>query len=364
MEEKVEARKATSPVFQLVCILISAAIMGWLILSSLRTFSSLDEPAQLFPITPARAVEFGGSPASVRVGLNISNYSVFDLLNNDFVFAGTIWFEFDPSITSLETVKKFSFEKGEILSISEPTTKIVGDKLLASYDIRIKKKDNLNHSFFPFNSHRLHVVVDNRATPGELVFDSSVVDLVIACGAVPTGWRIDDARVETGYAISQLESYALVESCDEEKKSSQLPQQITGEEQTLYHPRVIFEIDFARNSTRQLMTILLPLIIIFFINLFAFSMDPVAYYRSILTLSTGAVTALLAYRFVIENLSPKVSYFMLSDYLFFLFLGACCVLFLINTRTLELSGRAKAMYTILIHAAVLLIMIYLFKWWM
>ena len=335
--------RATSVYFQLACIAVSSLFMGMLILMALGGFRSFDEPPQLLPITPKKVIDFGGTPATVKVGLTINNFSVFDIIKNEFEFTGTIWFEFDPSITSLETIKKFSFEKGEILSLSEPTTKIVGDNLFASYDIRIKKRDNLLHTFFPFSSHTFNVIIDNSASPGEIVYASSVADLVVSQDAIPSGWSLRDEHVYTGYSTSELE--------------------LRNIEKAIYHPRVIFAMDFSLQSLRHLLTILLPLILMFFITTLSFSMDPTYYYRSIISLSTGAVTAMLAYRFVIENLSPKVGYFMLSDSLFFLFLSACCIIFLVNTKTLELSNRSKQIATILIHVFVVLSMFLLFTYW-
>ena len=334
---------ATSVYFQLACIAVSSLFMGILILKALGGFRSFDESPQLLPITPQKVIDFGGTPATVKVGLTINNFSVFDIIKNEFILTGTIWFEFDPSITSLETIKQFSFEKGEILSLSKPTTKIVGDNLFASYDIRIKKRDNLLYTFFPFSAHTFHVIIDNSASPGEIVYASSVADLVVAKGAIPSGWKLQDEHVYTGYSTSELETPNL--------------------EKAIFHPRVIFAMDFNLQSLRHLFTILLPLILMFFITTFSFSMDPAYYYRSIISLSTGAVTAMLAYRFVIENLSPKVGYFMLSDSLFFLFLTACCFIFLINTKTLDLSRRQKQLATILIHTFIVTSMFLLFTYW-
>ena len=338
-----EQLRATSVYFQLACIAIASLCMGILILKTLGGFRSFDEPPQLLPITPERAIAFGGTPATVNVGLTINNFSVFDIIKNEFEFTGTLWFQFDPSITSLQTIKQFSFEKGEILSLSEPTTKIIGDNLFASYDIRIKKRDNLLYSFFPFSAHTFNVIIDNNASPGELVYQSSVADLVVSQDAIPSGWGLQDEQVYTGYSTSELETPNL--------------------EKAIYHPRVIFAMNFNLQSLRHLLTILLPLILMFFITTLSFSMDPTYYYRSIISLSTGAVTAMLAYRFVIENLSPKVGYFMLSDSLFFLFLTACCFIFLVNTKTLILTRRSKQIATVLIHIFVVASMFLLFTFW-
>lgn len=324
-------RFATTVAFQLLCMAVSAVLVLGLIMYEMRSFRSFDAAPQIFSITPEKARMFGGDPALVSVGLTINNFSVFDTLANDFAFAGTLWFEFDPSMTSLDAVKKVTFEKGEVISLSEPSIKIVGQKLFVTYDIRLKKKDNLSHVFFPFSGHRIHIVIDNKAAPSELVFSSSIDDFKLADSPV-TGWDVYSKKVETGYSVSELKAGDKVK--------------------TVYHPRVLFTIEFMSKGIRQLLTILFPLILIFYISVFTFSIDPRTNLRSIISLSSASVTGLIAFRFVIENLSPKVTYFMISDYLFFLFLGASCAVFFVNARSLELCARTKEYITILLHAVV------------
>ncbi len=329
---------STSVFFQLVNIALSASIVIGLLWYETRGFRSFDSDPQLLPITPEKARAFGGSPAFVTVGLTINNFSVFDTLTNDFAFAGTVWFEFDPSMVSLDTVKKMVFEKGEIVSLSEPITKIIGRKLFVAYDIRIKKKDNLSHVFFPISGYKIHVVIDNAATPSELVFTSSVDNFKI--GAAPiSAWIPYAKRVETGYSVSEVKAGDAVRA--------------------ISHPRVVFTIDFALNGIRHLVTILLPLILVFYISVFTFSMNPITDLRTIISLSSASVTGLLAYRFVIENLSPKVGYFMVSDYLFFTFLGTTCIVFLVNSLSRELCGRTKKYITVLLHMTVLALIFYI-----
>ncbi|MBA3752528.1 hypothetical protein H0X06_07155, partial [Candidatus Dependentiae bacterium] len=110
---------------------------------------------------------------------------------------------------------------------------------------------------------------------------------------------------------------------------------------------------------RRLVTILFPLMLIFYISIFTFSINPITNLRSIISLSSASITGLLAFRFVIENLSPKVGYFMISDYLFFLLLGTTCIVFLVNSRSHELCARTKEFITIGLHSFVIGILFYL-----
>ncbi len=335
---------ATSTLFQFIWIGVTSVVLLFLIYQSITDFKSLDEIPELFPITPAKAAEFGGTPAHVKVGLQISSFSVFDMINNNFALAGTVWFEFDPSMTSLETIGKFSFEKGEIKLLSPPSTRIIEGRLFARYNVRVELKTNLNQRLFPFTGHTLYIVLDNNyVSPAEITFESALKDFVLSRGIVVSGWKEYDRHVYTGYSVAELEK--------------------NNKEKTIYHPRAMFAIDFGFVGIRQILTILLPLILIFFISVFSFALDPKGYYTSILTISSGSITGLLAYRFVIENLSPRVGYFMLSDWLFFLFLTMTFVIFFANTKTLNLHVRSKEFITIVLHAIVIATAVYLFNFW-
>lgn len=339
------APKQTSPFFQLFFIFLTLSVLIYLIYGATRDFKGdKDVLPEILPITPTTLAQFGGFPTTVRVGLFIRDFSEFDILKNEFTFSGIVTFEFDPAVIALETLGKFSFQKGEILQISAPFTELREGLLFARYAVRVKFKTGLNHAYFPLAGYRISIVLDNYfIAPSEVVFSSSTTRFVLAPGMFVSGWKQYDKHSYTGYFEDRLDE--------------------AHTEKVVYHPRVIFAIDYVPKGLRQLVSILLPLLLVFFIVIFTFSMDPDSYFRSILTLSSGAVTALIAYKFVIENLSPKVGYFMLGDMLFFLFLTMTFVIFFFNTQTLKLSGRAKQIITIVVHAIVIAAFIYLFKYW-
>ncbi|MBA3954743.1 hypothetical protein H0X48_05490 [Candidatus Dependentiae bacterium] len=336
---------ATTYSFQLIMLCITSLLLGITIYHSTKNFNSLDQMPELFPITPAHLEEFQGTPTTVEVGLYIKDFPEFNVLKNEFVFSGIIWFQFDPSKTSLDTLGKFSIEKGEIVSLSAPTTRLIEGKVFARYDIRVRFKAAMNFSLFPLEDHTIYIILDNHfVTPGEIRYESSVSSFILSPNMIVSDWIPYDRSVYTGHSESHLEE--------------------GSKDKNVYYPRVVFGIDYKRSGTRQLFTILLPLILIFFITVFSLSMDPEAYSKSIIALSTGSVTALLAYRFVIENLSPHVGYFMLSDLLFFLFLGAVFIIFFVNALTLTLGGRSKAWITVLVHTLVVSTSLYLIDFWL
>lgn len=327
--------------FSVIMIIISGVVVSLLMNRAITRFSSIDKIPEIHSLVPQAMEKFGSQPGVVRVGLYIKDFSEFDMLKNSFEFSGIIWFLFDPSIISLDTLGKFSFEKGKIVSLSAPSTKIVEGKLLARYNIRVNIKTNLSYALFPFDSHTLFITLDNNyVTPGEVLFESSFHEVVISPEIAVTDWKVSAVRVYSGYSSAIL---------DKQDKAH-----------VVAHPRIIFAIDYGHAGIRQALTIILPLILVFFMSLFSFALDP-KNYASIITLSSGAVTALLAYRFVIENLSPKVGYFMVSDYVFFLVLSAAFIVFFINIGLVNISTAYKKVFIVLFQLIFVVSMFYLMR---
>ena len=268
--------------FSIAMIILSAIVVSFLMHRAIIHFSSRDSLPEIHSLVPTAMEKFGSNPGVVRVGLYIKDFTEFDMLKNSFEFSGILWFLFDPSLISLDTLSKFSLEKGKIISISAPSTRIVEGKLLARYEIRANIKTNLSYALFPFDSHMLAITIDNNyVSPGELMFQSSYNDVVISPEIALTDWQMHAARVYSGYSIARLDKQ--------------------GDSNNVAHPRIIFAIEYGHAGMRQALTIILPLVLVFFMALFSFALDPSRNYSSIITLSSGAVTALLAYRFVIEK---------------------------------------------------------------
>jgi hypothetical protein len=294
--------------FSLAMILISGSLISVLMYQAIAQFRSRDRMPELISLIPDTMAELGENPGVATVGLFVKEFSEFNFLTNQFTFSGILWFLFDPAIISVETLSKFSFEKGDVLYTSPVSTRIVKGKLLARYDIRVKLKSNPTYALFPFDSHVVYITMDNNyVTPGEIMFKSSNNEFTISPEIAVSGWKTIGTRVYAGYSVSRIEK--------------------TDRSNDVYHPRVVFCVDFSRSGLREALTIFLPLILIFFMALFTFILSEL---KTVLALSSGAVTALIAYRFVIENLSPKVGYFMLSDYVFFYILALTILVFFIN----------------------------------
>lgn len=296
------------PRYQLVAMLIVFGIGITMAYRPVTDFHATERPIPLLTVTPKKVAEWGVTPTPVSIGLFILNFPVLDFVNNQFVFDGVIWFSFDPALISLDSVGKFSFEKGEILQKSEPYTQINDNRLFARYDIRVRFTADLEYLLFPFDDHSLNITVVNRIVqPSEMIYVSYASYFNLADKMSFSGWDIYGFSVRTGYSESVFDKY-------EQGRS-------------LANPKAVFSIDFRRIGIRNILLILLPLFLIYFLSLFAFSFDPVNKSSTVLSISTAGVTSLLSYRFVIESMSPKVGYFVLSDRLFVLLLTLALVEF-------------------------------------
>jgi hypothetical protein len=331
--------------FQGISLAITTGIILYLVVAEIQKFCSLDQKPNIFTVTPESMARFSSTPAKVELGMTITDFPEFSVTENKFKFTGVIWFSFDPALISLETIEKFSFLRGEIEYKSEPTVTLQGDRLIASYAVRVLFKTNLYYGFFPFEDHALHLVVVNTAVnPGEVIFQSSQNNLVVTNDVYVSGYDYRDHKVTAGYTTIPLGQEELAS-------------------RPITFPAVLFEMDFFHDSARYIISVLLPLLIVFLIDMFSFCLDQRMDHAALVQLSTQNMVALVAYRFVIEGLSPKVGYPMLADYIFFLFLFNSFVTFVVNCIGPYLSLALKKAISLFHQAAVLSVFIYLFLFW-
>ena len=331
------------PQSQVIGIILVSVFSAVVAFKPYKTFVGREPVVSVIPVTPQKIKEWGNVPTRVTVGLYINSFPALDFVNNDFVFDGILWFEFDPALISLNTVSKFSLERGEIISLSEPYTQVIDTKFFARYNIRARFKADLAYQRFPFDDHRLDIILVNRTIqPSEMIFRAYTSFFVISPSIRLTGWDISDTSVRAGMTQSVLDKY------EAQKEVS--------------YPRAVFSISLRRVGARNLLLILLPLFMIYFITLFSFAFNPKTHPGTIFGLASAGVTSLLSYRFVIEGMSPKVGYFVLSDQLFILFLAAALVEFIFAVILVRI-GSLTPMTIILRGLAYIVInVVFLIAW--
>jgi hypothetical protein len=292
-------------------------------------------------ITPTKFKEFGSFSNEVPVGLYIDDFEQFNIIKNEFVFTGQIWFMLAPGSISLETLEKFSFARGDILQRSYPYLKIVNERLFVQYNIRVKMNSPLNLEDFPLDNHTICIQLDHLYThPNEILFEPALDNFRIEANLKPFGWVIADKEIKSGYIERRLDSLE------------------NGKAQ--YYPTTLFYFDIIRYGIQHTLTIFLPLILIFFVILFCFSVKESTVSFS---LAIGGLTTILAYRFVIVNMSPQVSYAMMTDYIFLFILGSGVCIFLVHVSDMfynfVLTLWFKKLVLVVMHILINVVSFYL-----
>jgi len=309
----------------------------WVIYKPAKTYKSNEIYRPVLSISPQKAREFGGKPTTINVGLYIHGFPEFKIKKNHFVIDLTVWFEFDPRLITLKRISNFTFEKSTILTKRQTNTKIEKSLFFVQYFMRITLKTKLEFEDFPIDDHRINLSLINKdLSPSEGIFQCSKKNITLSKNINIPGWDIINTVVETGYIENKL------------KPSN-----------TKYYPVTTFFFDFARTGIRHILSILLPLLIIFFLSLLTFTFKSKSF-RAIIFISVGSISAILAHYFVIDRASPPSSDIMISDYLFLWALIGSSTILTINIIGEKLTQTHKNIITIALYVMLIVIMLYFF----
>lgn len=305
-------RYALSPLFQFALMLITFICFITILRQAYAKFRPQENRTQIQSLSPSRIQMFGGVPAKVIIGLYIEHFSQFTMLQGKFAFDGLLWFEFNPITTSLKDIDDITITSGKIDKKSIAFTKYLdATTMVVCYHVSITIDTTLNYKRFPVDSHFVGVWFTHRTlSPKDIIFESAVSNLMLDPRAQQSGWIVAGLRVFSGYLPYNLSS------ADNRKD--------------YFFPYLLFSIDYARNSFRDGLTIFMPLLFMLFLALFTFSLDPTKMFATVYGIAAGSISGIVAYRFVIESMAPKVGYFMISDYCFFLFLILALIIFFTN----------------------------------
>lgn len=305
-------------------LLLSCIILVGVFKISLLEFQTDDSIPKLEPINTKKIVEFGPLAVKVKIGLYIKNMPVFDIIKNDFLVDAIVWFEFNPDEIMLETVEKFSLDNGNIRYKSTPDIKIEGDKAFVKYNVVFDFKSDLEYYKFPLEDHRVSIIITNDfVTPDEMYFVVDQSSFQVKPLVFTTNWKILDTSIDSGYLKLPLDRQDF-------SKSAQ-------------NPKALFVINFIKASIRKIMIIFIPLFSAAYLSLFSFVMN-ISNIVGKFSLAISAVTALLGYRFVIEQIMPPVGYFTTTDSIFIfllLFAFICFIFQLLITRQYMIAHETK-----------------------
>jgi hypothetical protein len=275
----------------------------------------------------------------LQVGMHIRDFTEFNMLQGKFAANVIVWFR-GTKLPSYQELEKFTFEKVEIKLRSEPITRTIEEEKVVEYEMLVNFSLPLNFRDFPLDDHRLLFILSNSTLSShQFVTTSNSSFFTIHHDSDTQGWRLINKGIEVGYTHHPLE--------DQPDKK--------------LYPKIVFFLEFERSGTRAAVSIFLPLIIIFFVTIFSFSLDPDdENYYNVISMSTGSIFGLIAYRFVIETISPVTSYFTLSDYLFLFFLVAIMFIFIINLFGSTFNQRQKSLIALILNGLTILFFLWLF----
>ncbi len=289
-------------------IIVSYAVM---IAIKFRKFNSYNPPSGVQPILPA--IKRIGTPEAptVKCGVYVNDFHSFDIENKSFACDLFLWFLFNPALIDVATIENFSFDNGEIVSKSTRETEVQGNLLLVHHKVRVKFFSPLNLKEFPFDDHRIYLtLIYDQISHEELHFDSSEKGIKWNKRLSVSGWALTGANVIRGYKSALIGT--------------------SGTQETTY-PAIAFSLDFRRKDLKQPLLVILPLMLIFFIAFAPMTFIVETSETNIMSFTLTALLALLTYRFVLERITPKIGYFTLMDYIYFLFLGATFVIFFLQS---------------------------------
>lgn len=340
---KLICSNSLSPKFQLLSIAIFTSIIFYITYIFMQRFCASDERPDVFAIQE-KIKEFKKEPASVEVGMTIENFSDFDTRNNKITFSGMVWFVYDPSLVSDKVIENFTFGNNEKLQKSLSKSFSIDGKAIKVYSIRATVKTDLYFGYFPFEDHRIYIVLENKSVGiNELIFKSDKSNFIVNENSSFLGWVYINKEVDTGHILTKFGEAGALKDTN--------------------HPAVLFEIDYLYQGVRFILAIFFPLFLIFFIELMSFCLDQKEDHGTLITISLTDLAALLAYRFVLESIIPRVGYLTIADYVFFLFLSTSFIMFIINVIGPYLKIWHKKVISISLQLYVLFVFIFLFNFW-
>lgn len=281
---------------RVVSAIVVTIAIGLVFAASLSRHIMSDPRPTLSIISREKQKELGPFSARIKTGLYVKNFSLFDVINSEFVADVVVWFEFNPAEVMLETVEKFSFLDGKIQYKSSPDIRLIEDRIFVKYDVVVSIKSNLRFYHFPYDSHRLPLIVTNNyVTTSEMTLITEDASFGIAPTISLPSWSIDDTTTDFGYSMARLDKV------DDKKQ--------------IAYPQALFLISFSSIGIKDALIIFIPILFSILLALFLLLIPYGAMGSNevILSLTIVAITVLLAYRFVIQNIMPTVGYLTTTD---------------------------------------------------
>jgi hypothetical protein len=332
-------KRLLDPHWYLLGVILFSVALALCLYKPLVHFYSLD------PLPALKNYPDTTEYTKVQTGLSIKNFGKFDVQKNNFLIDASIWFVYDPKKINDKAIATFNFDQAELLYTSTPYFIAMGEKKMAWYDVRLKFSSNLNYHLFPVDDHYISLELHNKSLIDEhAIYTSAEKNFECQDDMHLQGWEIVGKKVEIGYGQQNL----------------YLDHTLTK----IIIPKVAFTLACSRTGVRHLMIIMLPLFVIYCIALISFLLNLETQQEKIIEIISASLAGLIGYRFVLESMSPSVDYFMISDYIYLLFLAALFVLFLLILLHRYIPHWLRSLTILLLHVLIIAVWYYYFNMWL
>lgn len=308
--------------FKASILVLSGITFLIIFMIALSKFNTTDKVSELIPVNAKAIQELGPFAVSVKTGMYIKSFPLFDVIKNNFIFNAVVWFEFNSDEISLDIIKKFAFDQDNILYMSPPDIRVAENKVFAKFNMTVSLSTALNYHKFPFEDHQIPIQMTNDfVTPSEMYFATDINSFQIAPNIIPTSWKCIDLSVNSGFI--------------------HLPLDKQDQTKTVAVPKALFTLKIQKNGIRKILIIFIPLFASTYLGLFSLIIN-MANTVGRFSLAITAVTAILGYRFVIEQMMPQVGYLTTADMIYlllFLITLICFIFQLFITRLYSLYSE-------------------------
>jgi len=290
-------------------ILSSCAVISFFIMA-LYIFRPADNQPDLQLIDMSMRKEVRDFASIVKTGMYIKNFEVFDITNDRFLIGAVVWFELPTDEIMIDVVQDFSFINGKILEKTPGDIRVDGQTMFIKYDLRIEFKSELNYYRYPFDDHRISLVMTNNGVaPNEMYFTIENSCFGMSPDVYTGNWAILDLDTAWGYLRFSLDS--------------------RNESKRILRPAVAYSMNFEKSSIRNIIIIFVPMFIALLFGMLTFLMA-LGNSGSRMRMSVSGLTALLSYRFIIDRMIPSVGYLTTTDLVYVLYLLLLLAIFILQ----------------------------------
>ena len=319
--------ETVNPTFQIICLFFTTIILLYGLYFAVHKYYSIDD----IQVYQNFLIESHHTP--VNVEFNIQNFSKAEFSKGFARVEAFLTFSYDNTKITAEKIDDFIIKDARILE----KTKIISQKNEINqqedlWHVLFEQAFDLNYRLFPIDDHTLEFIIYN-------------------------------SHPEVGFIVNK-NSLIIEESREIHSWKTMFSQSVIH---TILYPitnkisNCAVQCSIAVNQVgyRGILSIFLPLFIILFVALFTLSLPHIAGQNMIINL----LLALNAFRIVLEKISPKTSYLLMSDVVFITVLITTFIVFVIHANPHYFSKITRYGIILLSHISIIAIFyIFLSKW--